>query len=112
MALIRWAGRPWVDFAFKVIAIAALVAGAWNYVDNARLTQCQARYAESANESTAARSDAAAEDRRALDDLVAAFATDPGSGRAALMRYQRVRAAADARRAANPVPPPPSTRCG
>lgn len=112
MAVIRVLGRPWVDAIFRALIVVALVVGVWAALGQRQLTRCQAAYAEASNRSTAARAHAAEEDREALDELVSAVVRDPHAGLDALREYERVRAAADARRAANPVPPPPSNRCG
>jgi hypothetical protein len=94
------------------VAVVALLLSVWFGVQQYQLTKCQARYAEKSNTSQRARAEAAETDRRAQDALFRAIADDPTSAIASLRAYNQSRGIADAQRARNPVPAPPSTNCG
>jgi hypothetical protein len=72
--------------------------------------ECQARWSQAYAQSAAQRAEAAADDRAALDRLVAAVAeaTDRNQTRTALALYRQARATADQQRAENPPPEPPA----
>lgn len=74
---------------------------------------CQARYNERVSEALTARTRAAADDRKAMLNLVtsAARADTREESVAALNRYLEAAADADAARARNPFPEPPSESC-
>ncbi len=96
----------------QAIALLALVLSVWFGIQQYQLTKCQARYAEVSNASQRARAQAADVDRRAQDSLFRAVADNPKTAIAEIRAYNLSRADADRQRAANPVPPPPSTNCG
>jgi len=108
----RWLDSRGADRAGKVLAVVAmtlsLVLGYAVY----RQTRCQADYAAASNASTRARAEAAETDRTAQDTLFRAIADHPREAIAAVRQYNGARAQADAQRARNPIPPPPSTACG
>lgn len=111
-AVKQWLERPGIELSLKLLVIVSLGLGGWATFGQWQLTRCQAAYNEASNRSTAGRAQAAAEDREAVDDLVSSVIRDPANGLEALRGYESTRAAADQRRAENPVPPAPSTRCG
>ncbi len=109
----RWLGTPAANRVISALMVLYLGALGWLYKMQSDIVACQAAYAEAAAISTAARTQAATEDRVALDTLISAItaAQAPEQTRAALGEYQRVRRASDERRRANPLPAAPSTRC-
>jgi hypothetical protein len=107
----------WLDSraATRVVQVMAMVALLVSFLIGYRqyeLASCVARYNEASNVSQRARAQAAETDRRAQDELFRAIADDPRQAIAKLRIYNASRAQADAQRASNPVPPPPSTSCG
>lgn len=117
---VRTAGRAAVDWLDSrqaarivwVVAVLALGLCVWLGLEQNELTRCQAAYAEASNASQRARAEAAELDRRAQDQLFDAIADNPRAAIDSLRSYNATRAEADRRRAANPVPPAPSTNCG
>ncbi len=105
--------------AFQVIAILSLVIGLSASVKQHQLTACLTAYNEATNRASAQRAEAAAGDRKALDDMIKAIADarylpPAEAGKAvsgAMDGYLAARAAADARRQSNPLPGPPSQTC-
>lgn len=71
--------------------------------------ECQAAWSATYAAAAEERAQAAADDRMALDRLVAAVAeaTSRDQARTALAVYRQTRAQADDQRAANPLPKPP-----
>ncbi|AGL13889.1 hypothetical protein [Actinoplanes sp. N902-109] len=102
----------WATRAVQLIAIVALVLSLWLAAAQRSQVACQARYNEASNTSQRARAEAAQKDRDAQDHLFQAIADNPRSAIVSLRAYVQARAAADAQRTANPVPPPPSETCG
>lgn len=76
--------------------------------------KCQAQVYEQLVAAQNARAAAGAQDRNAIDRLIqdVSEAKTPTDSRTALQRYRDTRAAADAERQRNPLPEPPSKRCG
>lgn len=92
-----------------LILAATLVALVMSWYASDRLrgyVACQAEWSRAYAVSTAARAAAAEDDRRALDNMIAAVteATSPAETRRALVIYQQSRAEADDARAHNPLP--------
>lgn len=87
----------------------SLAVGARQY----SLAGCLAEYNNQAAQATGQRSDAAEEDRQALDEMLTTIANakERGAAAAALRTYVDTRARADAKRAKNPPPAPPSVSC-
>lgn len=108
----RWLDSPAADRLWKVMAGVALLLSLGIGVVQLRLTACQAAYAEASNASQRARAQAAEVDRQALDRVMRVVAENPRQGLAAVQEYNAARAAADAQRARNPIPEPPSSNCG
>jgi hypothetical protein len=108
----RWLDSPAADRAWKLASAVALslsmVLGYAVYQQN----RCQAAYAEASNASQRARAEAAEVDRLAHDAMFNAIADDPSGSISAIRAYRDSRAAANAQRARNPIPPAPSTNCG
>lgn len=100
----------WVVLTASVIA---LVFSAVTGVQARDHAKCQQRINEQLVVASNARASAAAQDRDAIDRLIAdvSEAKSPGDSRIALQRYRDTRAAADAERERNPLPAPPSQRC-
>lgn len=111
-AVVRWLDGPLANIIWKGMALIALVLSVAIGVRQFQMTQCQARYNEASNVSQRARSEAAEQDRQAQDAMFKAIAKDPKSTIVLLNGYLEDRAAANAQRAQNPVPPPPSETCG
>jgi hypothetical protein len=109
---VSWLDSRQAARVVQGVALLALVLSVYFGVQQFHLTQCQARYAEASNASQRARASAADVDRRAQDALFKAVADSPRSAITAIRAYNDSRAEADRQRAANPVPPPPSTNCG
>ncbi len=108
-----WMGSPAAGRAITMAMILYLVALGWLYRMQASLVECQASYAEASAASTAARTEAAAQDREVLDTLISAIAnaTSRDETQRALGAYQRTRTETDLYRKEHPLPAPPSTRC-
>ncbi|MEU1810938.1 hypothetical protein [Micromonospora aurantiaca (nom. illeg.)] len=101
--------------AFRLVqffAALALVLSVYVGVQQVRLTQCLAAYNEASNKASAARTLAAEQDRAAQDELFRQIAEQPRNGIDALREYNDQRAQADEQRRRNPLPAPPSQRCG
>lgn len=96
----------------QIMAAIALVLSVGIAVRQYQLTSCVARYNERSNESQRARAEAADSDRKALDDMLQVVADNPRGAFEAIKHYNQVRAQADAQRARNPIPAPPSETCG
>lgn len=115
----RWLESPWVNNAFRIIAIVSLLIGLSVGKAQYDLTQCQLAYNNATNAATALRSEAAAADRKALDDMIGTFAgarnLPPGEAGPAVVKalddYIAARKAADEQRRSNPLPAPPSQTC-
>jgi hypothetical protein len=107
----------WLDTrsATRVLQIVAVVSLLVSVVVGFRqyeLTNCVAHYNEVNNVSQRARAEAADTDRQAQDTLFRQIADDPQHAFDKLRAYNASRAAADAQRSSNPIPPPPSQTCG
>ncbi len=93
----------------------ALIVGVRQYT----LADCLATYSDDQARSAAERLKAAEQDRKALDDMIGAFAAARSASPAdaqrqvngALDNYIASRAAADEQRRRNPPPDPPEKRC-
>lgn len=122
---IRWGSV--VDSTIRAGVVLTLAAVATIGVQQQRLADCLAGYAEDSAKTTAVRAAAAEQDRmvadreqRATDDVFRAAANaDRSALITALNAYLAERAAADAirerndaERAAHPVPASPALRCG
>lgn len=83
-------------------------------IQSREFARCQAQIYEQLVTAQNARASAAAQDRAAMDQLVqdVSNAKSPADSRAALQRYRDTRATTDAERTRNPLPEPPSKRCG
>ncbi|MGC4769191.1 hypothetical protein ACLQ25_09450 [Micromonospora sp. DT44] len=110
--MVRALNSSAADMAVKVVAVVALTLSVYIGVQQRQLTQCLADYNEANNRSQAARYAAAEQDRRAQDVLFRSIAEQPRLGIDALRQYNESRDQADAARRANPLPAPPSQRCG
>lgn len=132
---------PYARGALMAVALLSLVLAAIVGAQYRSVLDCQQRYAEASARSTAARAAAAAEDRaadeadrqaddadrrafraviaavavqdkaassKAFTDLVSTYASTD----AARAATARTRADTERTRASNPIPPPPSRRCG
>lgn len=109
---IAWLDSRTAIRIVQVMAAIALIVSVGIAVQQYRLTGCVARYNERSNESQRARAEAADSDRKALDDMLQVVADDPRQAIVAIRHYNDVRARADAQRANNPIPAPPSETCG
>lgn len=109
---VAWLDSRQAAAFVQVVAALALFLSVWFSVEQYQLGRCQARYAEASNTSQRARAEAAQVDRLAQDELFRKVAEHPETAIVAIRRYNASRAEADQRRAANPIPPPPSTKCG
>lgn len=108
----RWLDSRAADRAGKVFAAVALTLSLVLGYAVFRQNVCQADYAAASNANQRARADAADVDRKAQDAMFDAIADNPRNAITAIRAYRDQRRAADAQRAQNPIPPPPSTRCG
>jgi hypothetical protein len=108
-----------IGIVVLVIATASLGISGANEASNrnfrnhqARITACQTQYNETVVRVVAARADAASQDRDTLDNLLktVATATQPTQVEAALQKYIKDRASADAERARSPLPEPPNCK--
>jgi hypothetical protein len=77
----------------------------------AELTECQAQVNAALIASLEDSREAAAQERAATDAVFRAVRQDPRAYEQAIDQYLQQRAEADARRAANPLPEPPTRRC-
>ncbi len=110
---------PAMNNVFRVVAIISLLIGLSVGARQYRLTSCLTAYNEASNRATEQRAEAAAADRKALDDMIGAIAgarfLPPGEAGPAVSKaldgYLAARAAADQQRKSNPLPAPPSERC-
>lgn len=109
---VAWLDSRLATRIVQLVAVVALLLSVWFGVQQYQLTKCQARYAEASNASQRARAQASEVDRQAQDALFKAVADNPRTAIAAIRAYNTARAEADSQRAANPIPPPPSTNCG
>jgi len=100
------------DMAVKIVAVVALTLSVYIGVQQRQLTQCLAEYNEASNRSQAARYAAAEQDRQAQDVLFRSIGEQPRAGIEALRQYNESREKANETRRANPLPAPPSQRCG
>ena len=115
-----WLESPVIYRVFQVIAVVSLVIGLSVGVKQYALTSCLADYNEASNKATAARTEAAAADRKALDDMVQAIVDARSlpqeqaqqAVQKALTGYLVARASADGQRKGSPLPGPPSQTCG
>jgi len=110
--VVDWLDSRQAARIIQVVAVVALVLSVWFGIQQYQLTKCQASYAEASNASQRARADAAEVDRKAQDALFKAVADNPRTAVPAIREYNDARAEADKQRAANPIPPAPSTKCG
>lgn len=116
----RWLESPRTYRIFQAIAIASLLIGLSVGIKQYNLTACLTAYNEASNKATEQRSEAAAADRKALDDMIGTFAgarnLPPGEAGPAVVKalddYIAARKAADEQRRSNPLPAPPSQTCG
>jgi hypothetical protein len=111
-ATVAWLDSRHAARTVQVVAVLALFLSVWFGVQQYQLTACQAKYAEVSNASQRARARAAEVDRQAQDALFVQVAEQPRNAISAIRAYNASRAEADRQRAANPIPPPPSTKCG
>jgi hypothetical protein len=111
---LGWLDTPTATRVLQVVAVISLGLGLVVGAQTAQLTRCQADYAEASNANSRERTAAAEADRKAIDDMVKAIAGAKAGPdiRVALENYLRTRAENDKKRAANPLPKPPSTECG
>jgi hypothetical protein len=109
---VAWLDSRHATRATQALAALALLLSLWFGAQQYQLTTCQAAYNEVSNQSQRARAEAAATDRAALRALMTSVANSPRTSIAEIRRYNQALDAADRQRAANPVPPPPSTNCG
>lgn len=115
-----WLDNPSMDRVFKVIAVLSLMASLFVGVRQYSLTACLAEYNEASNANQQLRAAAAAEERDALDDLIAAIdearSVPAVNARAALDiafdDYRETRARIEGKREVSPIPGPPSQTCG
>lgn len=100
--------------ALVALSVAALAMSFVATTTQMTYTRCQAAVNDALIHAQRDRADAAQQDREALDRLVTDVlaATDRTKSRQALQDYVNARAAADAQRAAHPIPDPPSSTCG
>lgn len=111
---------PWSRWLTWVVLVASFVSLGVSWytgAERAAYQRCQVAVNDNLIRSQQARALAAEQDRQAMDDLVAnvlaaSETRDPGASLAALRDYLNARADADAQRAANPIPVPPSQTCG
>lgn len=111
-ATVAWLDSRQAAALVQVVAALALFLSVVFSVEQYQLGRCQARYAEVSNASQRARAEAAQVDRAAQDSLFREVAEHPQTAIVAIRRYNAARSEADRQRAANPIPPPPSTKCG
>lgn len=109
---VSWLDSRQAARTVQVVAVVALLLSVVFGVQQYRLTKCQAQYAEASNASQRARAEAAEVDRLAQDKMFTTVAADPRAAIDAIRSYNESRADANRQRAANPIPPPPSTNCG
>lgn len=112
--------RDWLDSdsARRVVFIAMIVYfvwAAWLTQQTSHIVDCQARYAEKVSAVAMAHDAAAAEDRKATDQMIKAIVKIRDSGSTdttpALKQYLLVRDATDKERWKHPLPEAPSTFC-
>lgn len=79
--------------------------------DQKAFVECQARVNDALIVTLQDSRVLAAQEREATDAVYRAIQSDPSEYRATISAYFAKRAEADARRAANPLPEPPTRRC-
>lgn len=98
-----------------LVLVASSVVAIWqSYATTARqarYVECQGQVNTALIESLAQSRETAAQERAATDAVYRALRDSPQDPSAAIDTYFAQRAAADARRAANPLPEPPTSRC-
>ncbi|MFY1686508.1 hypothetical protein [Plantactinospora sp. WMMB782] len=97
--------------AVQLVAVVALLLSIYIGIEQRQLTACLAEYNEANNRVTAARYQAAEQDRQAQDAMFRAVADDPRSALGQIRQYTELRAQSDEQRRQNPLPSPPSQRC-
>lgn len=116
MAMIRvrsYLGGRVADYAMRVAVVLSLGLGLWVTTSQQQTVRCHARYAEATARAVDARTEAAEEDRGAVDRMVSSVVTAKSreDTRAALLGYLDARKRADETRRRNPLPPAPSELC-
>ncbi len=109
MTVKRW--EHMADMLIRLMATASLVAVIFLGYQQHRSQECFQRYADAQAVTTAARANAAEQDRQAQSRLYMDIATRPEHSIAALNAYLRSQRETDSQRAKNPIPPPPSAVC-
>lgn len=117
---LPWLESETANLVFKVIAVISLVASLFVGTQQYRLTSCLAAYNEASNANTQLRSQAAADERAALDSLISSIdearSLPAGQGKSALdiafRDYATTRARIEGKREVAPIPGPPSQTCG
>lgn len=113
MSIKQWLDSQAASRAVIIGMLGYFIWAGWLTLQNAHIVSCQAKYAEAQARSTQGRSQANTDNWAAVDDMVAGVtnAKSPADSRAALLKYLAARKAADEKRAANPLPDPPSQFC-
>ena len=117
-----WLDSRGASRAVQVVALLALLLSVYVGVKQYRLASCLASYNDRSAKATGARTEAAERDRAAQDAMWQAFADagDPQKvppaqaqayAKAAFEKFLKDRAQANAQRASNPLPAPPSEVC-
>lgn len=111
--IIGFLDSKYLTRTVTLAVIVILLLTLWTASQQRALYACQVHYAEAVAVSQAPRVEAAQEDRKAVDDMVRAviMARVGGDVSKALNTYVATREAADAKRAAHPLPEPPSKFC-
>lgn len=108
-----------VTRAIQLVAIVSLLLALFVGLRQYALADCLATYSDDQARSSAQRLQAAEQDRKALDEMIAQVAAARSAPPAtagkqvsdAFDTYLKQRAEADEQRRRNPPPPPPSERC-
>lgn len=115
----RWLDSKVATRMIQLVAIVSLLLALVVGLRQFALADCLSRNVSESSNASVERLKAAEQDRKALDDMVSAFAAARSSPpaqaqaqvNAALDTYLAARRSADEQRRRNPPPPPPSQAC-
>lgn len=106
----RVLGSQSATYIVQLLVVVSLLLGVWLTLQQRSLVACQAAYADAQARSSAARTQAAEDDRQALR-IVMQTVADGRDARAAARQWLATQSDTDRKRAANPIPESPRGRC-
>lgn len=112
---MRWRARILSRRLIGLVLVATSAVAIWqSYATTSRqadFVECQAEVNAALIASLERSRETAAQERAATDDLYRSVGEEPEEFREAITEFFTQRRAADARRAQNPLPEPPTRRC-